>query len=213
MAKSVEDLLLGPQSEPDPVEDDELEDEAEEPETPDSGDDDEGLGPAGERALRARKQEIRELKRQIRELKQVKETKSAPKADEDELRASIRAEVSNEMAVEVAREKAINLLTTEFGYKGNPERGVKNLDLSEFVVDGKVDTQSLRDAVEDWKDEEPQLFRRTRSTDADEDDEVPARRRNTGTSAADLGRKKAPKVAQNPLEAALSQLVGRKELA
>jgi hypothetical protein len=207
--KQLEELLgvgeMREQDEPDPEENEDEDTDSEETE---EVDEDEALREAGKKALDAERKKVRELKAQLRELK-----KDKPKAaDSDELRSTIRREVAREFGTELAHEKAVSLLK-DMGYKGNPARGAKLLDLDSVLdEDGRVDIDELREAAREWQEDEPQLFRRARTGADDEDDEeTPVRRRVSGSS--DLGRKKTRKEPEDPLAVALGQLVGRNELA
>lgn len=183
--------------EPETVEEPEVE-ETEEAEV-----DDEALKyEAGKKALRAERKRVRELEAELKAAR-------AGKTEEDASRA-IRAEVAREFGLELAKEKAERVLL-EQGYKGNPSRGAKVLDLASVLDEnGKVNSDALGDLVADWKEDEPQLFKRSRAA-LDEDDEDDAPRRKSSGSA-DLGRKPAKRESDNPLEAALSKMVGNPRL-
>jgi hypothetical protein len=143
----------------------------------------EPLNEGGKKALDAERKRVRELKAEVRKLKA--QTKSAD-SDTDDVRSSVRAEITQEFGVKLAREKAVNILA-ELGYRGSPERGAKHLDLDDVVTDGEVDVKALRDVVTEWKDDEPDLF-----------SESAGRARVTGS--ADLGKKSTPKRAKTAVE-------------
>lgn len=184
----------------DELDDDELVDE------PESGEVDNRL-----KALRTERKKNRELQAQIWELKNGRSDSatSGKEANVDELRKTVRMELAQEFGLELAREKAVNVLT-ELGYRGNPERGAKILDLASTVVEGKVDASALRDAVEEWKEDEPQLFKRTRrAADEDEvDDDTPKARRQVGS--ADIGKKAPVTKAKSAAEILAEKRFGKK---
>lgn len=157
---------------------------------------------AGKKALRAERKRARDLEVELKALRAGKET--------EDVRAQVRAEIAKEFGVELAREKAVNLLK-ESGYRGNPERGAKLLDL-DSVLDGngKVNREALSDLVADWKDEEPLLFKRARKVEEDDDEDETPRRRSSGS--ADLGKKPTTREDENPLAAALAKMVGNPRL-
>jgi hypothetical protein len=173
----------------------------------DETNDDEPLGEAGLKALREERKKARKLEAEIRKLKAAKPDASSAK-NEDKIRDEIRAEIAREYGSQILSTEAEAELVAA-GFKGNTTRGVKLLILDDIdFTDKEGRREAVRDAIAELREESPEFFRRTRTRDdaVDEDDEPKARRQAPGS--ADLGRKKAKSTGANPLEQALSQMVG-----
>lgn len=159
-------------TEPEELDDVELEEE-EDPET--DAEKAERLSKSQGRSLRrARAEELRSLRDELAHLKAEKLEKDKP-VDVDAISKKIRAEVAAEYeekanAVVLATEAADAL--RQAGYKGNPKRGVRALDLSDVTIaKGVIDADALADAVEDLKLDSPGLFVKSRAASAADDDD------------------------------------------
>jgi hypothetical protein len=133
-------------------------------------------------------------------------------ADEEQIRTAARAQADAEWGARLLVSEAITELTAA-GVKGNPRRVARMLELDEVTITGgKVDLDALRDAIEDLKEDSPELFRRTRNrpdADEDEEDDATPRSRRNGRTNTDLGRRTSAKsTGVSALEKALHSAVG-----
>lgn len=96
--------------------------------------------------------------------------KEDDKPDLDKLRKEIEAEVTGKANARVVRSEARAALR-EAGFRGDVARGVRMLDLDGIDVD---DPDAILDAIEDLKDDSPELFTRVRRNrpSRDDDDET-----------------------------------------
>lgn len=187
---------------------------------------DEELGPKGEKALKAERAAKNALRAELRRqgYKFNKDgTFTAPKKaagrkveDADEIREQVRSELAKEFGVKRAKDVAESELLSA-GYLGSTKRGVASLfadlDMDDIVYDGDVDRDALREAVAAWKEDEPRVFKRSRSRDEDdEEDEAPRKARRRTNGDPELGRKKTPSTAKDPLEQLIRNAVGQKHL-
>jgi hypothetical protein len=202
--------------------------------------------PSARRALRRERSRVRQLTAKIDQLselmrkngigsdaveKATRRTRTNGSRQEPVDVDAIRREVTEELTSKFREDSNARSIASsavlalgEAGYIGKARRGVRQLDLTGVTVDedGNVDEDELLDAIEDLKEESPELFRpsrRNRSArtserqrDRDDDEEFderdskgdrPRRDRSEG-----MGRGRGGRPPQDSLERALIAMVG-----
>ncbi|MET8149385.1 hypothetical protein ACIBSW_34530 [Actinoplanes sp. NPDC049668] len=128
--------------------------------------------------------------------------RKAPDEDPEQLLQAAKDEANAEWGRYLVAVEARSELSNA-GFLGDPESGVRMLDLDEIQVSNRsVDRAAVRDAIEELKEKSPRLFKRSRSrddSDEEEEEQLNGRaRRHVGS--ADQGRRLPNVTQKSPAE-------------